>query len=59
VRRRPGDEVRDDWNYDGLVEDARLGFHLGLAVAGPNEMPEWYPGDEFEAVRKRTLAATE
>jgi Zn-dependent M28 family amino/carboxypeptidase len=56
---RPSDEVRDDWNYDGLVEDARLGFHLGLAVAGSNEMPAWYPGDEFEAVRKRTLAAIE
>jgi Zn-dependent M28 family amino/carboxypeptidase len=56
---RPSDEVRDDWNYNGLVEDARLAFQLGLAVACSEEMPAWYPGDEFEAVRKRALSATE
>jgi len=54
---RPGDEVLDEWNYEGLVEDARLAFELGLTVAGADEMPAWYPGDEFEAVRMKALAA--
>jgi Zn-dependent M28 family amino/carboxypeptidase len=54
---RPGDEVREDWNYEGLVDDARLAFRLGLAVAAADEMPAWYPGDEFEATRLRALGA--
>jgi hypothetical protein len=53
---RPGDEVQEDWNYEGLVEDARLALELALEVAERDEMPAWYPGDEFEAERQRALA---
>ena len=53
---RPSDEVEEDWNLDGLVEDARLAFRLGLAVAEAEEIPAWYPGDEFEDERLRALA---
>jgi Zn-dependent M28 family amino/carboxypeptidase len=56
---RPSDEVLDSWNYDGLVEDARLAYRLGLAVADADRMLEWYPGDEFEDERARALATTE
>lgn len=52
---RPGDEVREEWNYEGLVEDARLAFELGVTVAGADEMPSWFPGDEFEAIRLEAL----
>jgi hypothetical protein len=48
---RPSDEVEDSWNFDGLVEDALLGFRLALTVASADEMPTWYPGDEFEDER--------
>ena len=51
----PGDEVEADWNLDGLVEDARLAFLLAAAIARSEETPAWYPGDEFEAVRKESL----
>jgi Zn-dependent M28 family amino/carboxypeptidase len=53
---RPSDEVEEDWNFDGLVEDARLAFQLALVVANADEMPAWYPGDEFEDERLAALA---
>ena len=52
----PGDEVADDWNLEGLTEDAQLIFHLATAVANSEITPTWYAGDEFEAVRKASLA---
>jgi hypothetical protein len=42
-----------------MVEDARLNFLIGLAVAQSDEMPSWNPGDEFEAARREALAAVE
>ena len=52
---QPTDEVEDSWNYEGLVEDARLAFTLALTVAGADQMPTWYPGDEFEDERQKAL----
>jgi Zn-dependent M28 family amino/carboxypeptidase len=53
---KPSDEVTPEWVYDGLAEDARLAFTVGAAVATGDEMPRWYPGDEFEGARQRALA---
>jgi Zn-dependent M28 family amino/carboxypeptidase len=53
---QPSDEMRPDWNYDGMIEDARLGFYAGVVVANDDKMPTWNPGDEFEAARKAALA---
>ena len=55
----PGDEVEDSWNLQGLEQDARLAFRLAAAVADADQPPEWYPGDEFEAVRKASLQQLE
>lgn len=52
---QPSDEYDPNWTYDGMIEDARLGFYAGLAIAQETEMPAWNPGDEFEAARKRAL----
>ncbi len=52
----PGDEVEDSWVFDGLVEDAQLGFMLAAAVANADVTPTWYEGDEFEATRQQALA---
>jgi Zn-dependent M28 family amino/carboxypeptidase len=54
---QPSDEIRPDWNFDGMVEDAQLGFLVGLHVANSDELPAWKPGDEFEAARKKALEA--
>ena len=45
---QPCDEFDADWNLDGMVEDARLAFGVGLEIANADEMPAWNPGDEFE-----------
>jgi Zn-dependent M28 family amino/carboxypeptidase len=52
---QPSDEYSPDWNFEGMIEDARLGFFAGLAIAQDTKMPAWNPGDEFEAARKRAL----
>ncbi|MEX0975828.1 MAG: M20/M25/M40 family metallo-hydrolase [Woeseia sp.] len=54
---QPSDEFDDSWNFDGMIEDAVLGFWTGLAIANADNMPEWTPGDEFEAARQEALRA--
>ena len=55
---QPCDEMADDWSYDGMIEDARLAFEVGLEVADADPMPSWNPGDEFEAARQEALRET-
>jgi len=54
---QPSDQLMPDWDLSGMVEDTQLGYQLALQVANESKMPAWYPGDEFEAARKKTLAA--
>jgi Zn-dependent M28 family amino/carboxypeptidase len=53
---QPTDELRDDWTFDGAVDDVRLLTIVGLRVADAPAPPAWRAGDEFEATRKRALA---
>jgi len=55
----PADEVEDDWNLEGLAQDTRLAFRLAAMLAETHIRPEWNPGDEFEAIRKASLAVLE
>ncbi len=52
---QPSDEIRPDWDLSGLVEDTRLAYRLAYDVSNLAKMPAWYAGDEFEAVRKKSL----
>jgi Zn-dependent M28 family amino/carboxypeptidase len=56
---QPSDELVDDWNFDGMIEDATLGFKIGLHLAETDELPTWNAGDEFEAARLEALAAVD
>jgi hypothetical protein len=40
-----------------MIEDAQLAMLSAWLVAQADAMPTWKPGDEFEAARKRALAA--
>jgi Zn-dependent M28 family amino/carboxypeptidase len=51
---QPSDELSPDWSWDGMVEDARLGFMVGLALADADTVPQWRPGDEFAHLRPPT-----
>jgi Zn-dependent M28 family amino/carboxypeptidase len=53
---QPSDELSDQWNFEGAVEDVQLFFELGNQVANANAMPEWKKGDEFERARKKAQA---
>jgi Zn-dependent M28 family amino/carboxypeptidase len=48
---QPSDQIDPTWNWDGMVEDARLGFLVGYAVAQADRRPAWKPGDEFADAR--------
>ena len=52
---QPSDQIRPDWNFDGMIDDDRLGFGVGVLVANSDQLPGWTPGDEFEAARKKSL----
>ncbi len=54
---QPSDEYEPDWTYEGIIEDAQLGFFAGLSIAQTEALPTWNAGDEFEAARKAALAA--
>ena len=48
---QPSDQVDGTWNWDGMVEDARLGFLVGHAIAESPRRPGWRAGDEVAHAR--------
>ncbi|MEO8019678.1 MAG: M28 family metallopeptidase [Pseudomonadota bacterium] len=53
---QPSDQIDDTWVFDGMIENASVGFYAGWLIAQADAMPTWNPGDEFEATRKKALA---
>jgi hypothetical protein len=56
---QPTDEYDPSWTFDGMTDDALLGYWTGLAIANSDDMPTWNAGDEFEAARVEALKAVE
>jgi Zn-dependent M28 family amino/carboxypeptidase len=54
---QPADKLDGSWNFDGMIEDAQLDMLSAWLIAQADALPTWKPGDEFEAARKRALAA--
>jgi hypothetical protein len=52
---QPSDEIDDTWTFDGMIEDAQIGFYAAWLVAQADAMPVWNKGDEFEATRLQSL----
>jgi Zn-dependent M28 family amino/carboxypeptidase len=51
---QPSDEIRDDWDLNGMVEDAVLLFRVGNKLANdPTLWPNWKAGSEFKAIREK------
>ncbi len=48
---QPSDELHENWDFSGAVEDIQLAYYLGCRVADAATMPRWNKGDEFEAAR--------
>jgi Zn-dependent M28 family amino/carboxypeptidase len=51
----PSDEIKDDWDLTGALDDAQLLFMVGYRVANADTFPEWKPGNEFKATRDSML----
>ena len=51
----PSDEVKPDWDLSGAAEDAKLFYLVGYRVANAAKFPEWKPGNEFRAIREKSL----
>jgi Zn-dependent M28 family amino/carboxypeptidase len=54
---QPSDQIDDTWNFDGMIDDTQMIFYIGWLITQADAMPVWNPGDEFEAARRKTLAA--
>jgi len=52
---KPMDEYSDDWDLSGFAEDIQALYQVGLRIAQSDDWPTWYPGNEFESVRKDSL----
>jgi Zn-dependent M28 family amino/carboxypeptidase len=49
---QPSDEyVAEEWNFEGMVNDARLLYGIGKRLANETSFPEWKAGSEFKATR--------
>jgi len=50
---RPADNyVPEEWNFEGIREDAKLAFQVGYELATTDYFPAWKPGSEFKDLRK-------
>jgi Zn-dependent M28 family amino/carboxypeptidase len=54
---KPSDDVKQDWDLSGALEDAQLYFLVGFRVANEPKFPEWKPGTEFKAKREAMMRA--
>ena len=54
---KPMDEYSDDWDLSGFTEDIQALYAVGEGIADSADWPTWYPGNEFEAARKESLAS--
>lgn len=54
---QPSDELRDDWDLSGALDDIAIFHDLGMTIASQSSLPAWTKGDEFEAARGKALEA--
>lgn len=52
---QPSDEVTDEWNFDGMVQEAVLNLLVSWRIANNDAMPQWKEGDEFAYLREGAL----
>ena len=51
----PSDVVKPDWDFSGLAQHAKVFLAIGYRIAQADKMPEWKPGNEFRAIREKSL----
>ena len=48
------DEITENWDLGGMIQDLELFFMIGAEVANSNSWPNWYQGNEFRAIRDKS-----
>jgi len=51
---QPCDEFDPRWTFAGTVQEATVAYLLGKGVANSAGWPTWNPGNEYEALRRKT-----
>jgi Zn-dependent M28 family amino/carboxypeptidase len=54
---QPSDEWSDSWDLRGPVETMEVAYEVGNTIANSNAWPTWYKGNEFRAIRMKSLRA--
>jgi hypothetical protein len=54
---QPSDEYRPDMDFRGDAWMAQFGFDLGWLASAAKDEQGWQAGDEFEAARRKSMAA--
>jgi Zn-dependent M28 family amino/carboxypeptidase len=53
---QPSDEYSTKWDWSGINQDVSLLYRLGHMLADSKVWPNWYPTDEFRAIRDKSRA---
>jgi Zn-dependent M28 family amino/carboxypeptidase len=53
---QPSDEYDPRWDWSGAIRDLQIYYMIGRELADSRDWPNWYPGDEFRAIRGRSRA---
>ncbi len=53
---QPSDEWKADWDLSGPVSDLDALYTVGEEIANSDTWPNWYEGNEFRAIRDKSMA---
>ena len=51
---QPADELTDDLTFGGVLQQTRVAFRLGYALAASDLAPEWRPSEAFAETRRQS-----
>ena len=51
---QPSDEYDPSWDWRGPLQAGELYYRLGRSLASTTDWPNWYPTDEFRAIRDKS-----
>jgi len=54
---KPSDEISDDWDLSGAVQDLHMLFDVGYQLSQPDVWPQWSETSEFRAAREKDRGA--
>lgn len=53
---QPSDEYDPNWDWSGAIRDLGIYYEIGRQLADSDAWPNWVEGDEFRAIRDRSVA---